>query len=276
MAAVRDSELELLAYVQKLIINADDAFLMEGIENRFKGRCIRFGIREGSAEIRAEGIEFADRATKFTLCAGSSRIAVESALPGRFNVYNSLAAAAAAYALGFELNAIKKGLESFSGLPLRLEVSVRGGVTYINDAYNANPSSMEESVREMVRYAKGDRACRRAIAVLGDMLELGPYGADAHIRLGALLSDLHVDILIGAGALMSLAVEAFQGTGIAVGNSRDAGRELENIVREGDVVLVKGSRGMKMEDALAFTARQEKDCPQEKFETFPGAAGIQK
>lgn len=250
LAAVRDSELELLPYVKKLIVNADDTFLMEGIENRFGGTIIPFGIEERTAEIRAEGIKLTDKTARFNLCTGRGNIAVESGLPGRFNIYNSLAAAAAAYAMDFDLGAIKKGLESFSGVPLRSEVRIRAGVVYINDAYNANPSSMEQAVTELVRRAKAGSGSGRAIAVLGDMLELGSYSAEAHVKLGALLSGLRVDILIGAGPLMALAVEAFRGTAVAAADAKDAGRELKKIVREGDVVLVKGSRAMRMEDAL--------------------------
>lgn len=250
LAAVRDSELELLPYVRKLIINADDAFLMEGIEDRFKGPVITFGIDAG-ADIKAEEIELSDRATRFVLCTGRGRIVIESRLPGRFNIYNSLAAAATAYAIDFTLDDIKKGLESFNGLPMRSEVFVRGDVTYINDAYNANPSSMEESVKELVRRAKEGHEHKRAIAVLGDMLELGTYSTDAHIKLGRWLSGLPVDILIGVGPMMSLTVGAFKKNCVTAENAKDAARELQRIVRKGDVVLIKGSRGMRMEDVLA-------------------------
>ncbi len=250
LEAVRDSELELLPYVKKLIVNADDAFLMEGIEDRFEGRRIRFGIEDHTAEVRAEGIELSDRGTRFTLCAGSGRIEIGSRLSGHFNIYNSLAAAATAYSMGFGPDTIKKGLESFGGVPMRLEILVQGDVTYINDAYNANPSSMEESVRELMRRAGHGPGRKRTIAVLGDMLELGVCSSDAHIKLGKWLSELAVDIFIGVGPCMSQALGAFQGNGIAASNANEAGRELEKLVRQGDIVLIKGSRGMRMEDAL--------------------------
>ena len=189
---------------------------------------------------------------------GKSRIAIESGLSGLFNVYNSLAAAAAAYATGFTPSEIKKGLESFNGVPMRLEIFSLDGVTYINDSYNANPSSMEESVSELVRRTKEGHGHGRAIAVLGDMLELGEYSSEAHVKLGRRLSGLSVDVLIGAGPLMSLAVEEFQGKGIAVENAQDAGHELEMLVRQGDIVLVKGSRGMKMEGALVFAIESKR------------------
>ncbi|MBF0507137.1 MAG: UDP-N-acetylmuramoyl-tripeptide--D-alanyl-D-alanine ligase [Nitrospirae bacterium] len=250
LEAVRDSELELLPYVKQLIVNADDAFLMEGVENRFEGRRICFGIEDRTAEVRAEEIELYDRGTRFTLCAGSGRVEIESGLSGHFNIYNSLAAAATAYSMGFAPDTIKKGLEAFGGVPMRLEILVRGDVTYINDAYNANPSSMEESVRELVRRAGQGPVRKRTIAVLGDMLELGACSSDAHIKLGKWLSGLAVDIFIGVGPFMSQALEAFQGKAIAANNAKAAGSELVKLVRHGDIVLIKGSRGMRMEDAL--------------------------
>lgn len=250
LASVRDSELELLAYVKELIVNADDSFLMEGIENRYNGNIITFGIESRTAEIRAEGIELSGRASRFVLCLGGDRIVVESGLAGRFNIYNSLAAAAAAYSMGFDPQTIREGLESFRGVPMRMEVFERGGVTYINDSYNANPSSMEESVAELARRAGEARGQRRSIAVLGDMLELGDYGAEEHRKLGRMLSGLHIDIFIGVGELMSLALETFRGAGIKAGSGEEAGRELEKLLEKGDIVLLKGSRGMRMEDAI--------------------------
>jgi len=250
LASVRDSELELLGYVQELIVNADDAFLMEGIKNGYEGRIITFGIESRTAEIRAEGLELSTRSSRFNLCTDGGSIIIESWLTGRFNIYNSLAAAAAAYSMGFDAETIKHGLESFRGVPMRMEVFERGGITYINDAYNANPSSMEEAVLELARLAGEAQRQRRAVAVLGDMLELGDYSADEHVKLGRLLSRSGVDILIGVGPLMSLAVESFQGIGITSGNAKEAGRELEKLLRIGDIVLVKGSRGMRMEGAI--------------------------
>ena len=96
-------------------------------------------------------------------------------LPGAFNIYNALAAAAVGQFFNIELRDIKTGLESFKGVPMRLEIKELFGATVISDVYNANPSSMEEAIKELVRLKKG-----RAIAVLGDMLELGAYAEEAH------------------------------------------------------------------------------------------------
>ncbi|MCC6346268.1 MAG: hypothetical protein IT388_03670, partial [Nitrospirales bacterium] len=179
---------------------------------------------------------------------------VHSRLSGYFNVYNSLAAAAAAHVAGFHPEEIRRGLEAFGGAKMRFEVRKCRGVTVLNDSYNANPSSMEASVRELVRRISprgGNSAPGRAIAVLGDMLELGEYAVSSHRELGRKLSHEPVDIFIGVGPLMALAVEEFGERGVLTATSREAGEELAKRAREGDIVLIKGSRGMRMEAALA-------------------------
>ncbi len=252
---VRDSELEILPYAKKLVLNADDAFLSEGVRERFQGEALSFGIESSHADMAAGDISLSDEGMHFSLCAGSERISIHSGLSGRFNIYNSLAAACAAYAVGFSLQEIKKGLESFRGVNMRFEVRKDKGVTYLNDSYNANPSSMEESVKELARRMQpaggNGQKYKRAIAVLGDMLELGDYGITAHRKLGQWMSGLPVGVFIGVGPLMALAVSEFKGKGMHSGTSEDAGTALSSIVREGDIVLIKGSRGMKMEKALS-------------------------
>jgi UDP-N-acetylmuramoyl-tripeptide--D-alanyl-D-alanine ligase len=185
----------------------------------------------------------------FTLWHGDRCITIDSPLLGRFNVYNSLAAAASASGMNIPLNEIKEGLELFKGMSMRFEIKIHRGIVFLNDVYNANPSSMEESLRELVRLA-GISRYKRIIAVLGDMLELGAYSDSAHRNIGNLLSDLAIDIFIGVGPEMAKAVEAFQGKGIHVPTSEAASGHLLAMINEGDIVLVKGSRGMRMEQVL--------------------------
>lgn len=259
---VRDSELEILPYVKKVVLNADDSFLLGGVSLRFKGEVITFGIDgadSGCADVSAREIEYSEKGARFVISTPEGSVSVESKLSGRFNVYNSLAAAAAAYAAGFDLDAIKKGLESFEGVAMRFRIEKCCGVTFLNDVYNANPSSMEVSLSELERLCKSREGDRNrygmAIAVLGDMLELGDYAVPAHEKLGSILSEMPVDVLIGVGPLMKLAVAGFRGRGICVNTSEDAGAELSRIISEGDIVLIKGSRGMKMEKVFDLIAK---------------------
>ncbi len=248
---VRESELEILPYVNKVVANADDAFLMEGIFSEFHGEVVTFGIENEKAALIAKGIVFSDSGTKFYIQAEDRKVLINSRLHGRFNIYNSLAAASVAYILEFGMEDIKNGLESFGGIDMRFEVKEAGGVTFLYDVYNANPSSMDVSLRELARFVSlENRKYKRTIAVLGEMLELGDFEIEAHRNLAGQMSDLQVDIFIGVGPLMSLAVEKFKGQGICFNTAEEAGIELSNILHEGDVVLIKGSRAKKMERVL--------------------------
>jgi UDP-N-acetylmuramoyl-tripeptide--D-alanyl-D-alanine ligase len=253
---VRDSELEIIPYVKKLVVNADDLFLMEGVRNRIQKKedrkqieLITFSVETEDADITVKDIVFSENGTRFLLCANNEHVDINLKIPGRFNVYNSLAAASATYAVGFNLHDIKEGLESFIGINMRFQIKRHRGVTFLDDAYNANPSSMQESINELMRFF-GSGRYKRAIVVLGDMLELGDYGVSEHKKLGQRLSSLPLEVFIGVGPLMCLAVSEFQGHGICADTSDDAGKELNKIIEDGDIVLIKGSRGMSMERVM--------------------------
>lgn len=248
---VRESELEILPYVNRLIFNEDDQFLKEGISDKYKGKSITFGIESTFADVIARDIDFGEDYTGFSIYAGNSSVFIKSSLIGLFNVYNCLAAASAALSAGLDLNQIKKGIESFNGVRYRFEIKRFGGVTFLNDVYNANPSSMQASVIEMMRLMKSSKSSyKRAIVVLGDMLELGDYAIIAHRNLGKWLSELPVNIFIGVGDMMKEALKVFSGEGLFAENSEEAGEKLFSILKEGDIVLIKGSRGMRMEKVL--------------------------
>ena len=253
--AVRDAELEILPYLGKVVLNGDDDFLVGGVSLKFKGPIVTFGIGNEKNDVTASDIESAGAGSRFVLHAAGSALVVESKLSGRFNVYNSLAACAVAHTLGIGLDIIKEGLEAFVGVRMRFEIRTVRGVTYLYDVYNANPSSMKASIEELAGVSGmtaglAATRVRRTIAVLGDMLELGEYGVSAHREVGELLSSMNVAHLIAVGPLMKEAVSRFSGSAIARESSEEAGAELARLVREGDVVLIKGSRGMKMEKVM--------------------------
>ncbi|HTZ17088.1 MAG TPA: UDP-N-acetylmuramoyl-tripeptide--D-alanyl-D-alanine ligase, partial [Dissulfurispiraceae bacterium] len=212
LEAVRDAELEIIPYVNKVVLNGDDNFLAGGISLKFTGPVVTFGIENNECDVTARDIFFDETGSRFAIDISGKSASVDSRLSGRFNIYNSLAACAAAHSIGIDLDKIKKGLEAFGGVGMRFEIRRVGGITYLFDAYNANPSSMKASIRELSRIARGNAEKPgniRAIAVLGDMLELGDYGKAAHEELGRLLSELGIDLLIGAGPLMTGAVSVF-------------------------------------------------------------------
>jgi len=254
LEAVRNTKLELLDTVKKIVVSADDAFLMQGVSG-YQGEVLTFGI-ENKADVFAKDIRIKDRGSDFMLCFGEGNcVEVNLNLPGAFNVYNALAAAAVGQIFDTELRDIKTGLESFKGVPMRLEIKELFGATVISDVYNANPSSMEEAIKDLVRLKKG-----RAIAVLGDMLELGAYAEEAHRKIGEWMSALPIDVFIGVGPLMAIAHSEFVKTGrqsFSVSTSEEAGRILTGLCREGDTIVVKGSRGMGMEKVLEINKEAE-------------------
>ncbi len=244
LEALRSAKLELLETVKTVCVNADDGFLLEGLRG-YEGRVVRYSAGAPS-DVYASDITLG-KGSKFLLHSGDGGDSVEVNLKvaGLFNIYNALAASSAGHAMGIGLEGMKAGLEVFEGVPMRFEVKSVDDVVLLSDVYNANPASMEEALKELVRL-KG----RRAVAVLGDMLELGPYGETAHRSLGERMSGLGVDLFIAVGPLMAKAADAFGGECIRTGSAEEAGGALKERLGEGDTVLVKGSRGMRMEKVL--------------------------
>lgn len=250
--AVRDTDLEVLGYAGTFAVNADDRFLMEGLQSliqgpaaAYTGRTITYGI-DNPADVTARDIHVYEKGSDFLLCLpGGKEHVIHFQLSGKFNILNALAAASIAAAAGASADALKKGLEAFTGVPMRLETRELGGLLIISDVYNANPASMQEAIRELVRLKR-----QRTIAVLGDMLELGAYAETAHSGIMTLLNDLQVEMLICVGREMRKASGGFRGDCYTAEDSFQAGAILADMVRAGDTVLLKGSRGMRMEQVL--------------------------
>jgi len=257
---VRDTKLEITSYARTIVLNVDDAMLAPVADMlRDGGRQVVTCSTRTDAAVMARDIRFGgDRSSRlstlsFELCVkGAGSVEVDMKISGLFNVYNALSAAAAAHVMGMSMQQIREGLERFSGVAMRLEIREMHGAVVISDVYNANPASMEEAVKELVRAREG-----RTIAVLGDMLELGSYAEEAHRKLGAWLAELPVDAFVAVGPLMSIAAEEFRRVagerGREVYSAADAERARDIVIGmagRGDTILIKGSRGMNMERIL--------------------------
>jgi UDP-N-acetylmuramoyl-tripeptide--D-alanyl-D-alanine ligase len=169
---------------------------------------------------------------------------------GRHFVMNALSAVAVASLFKINLKDVKEALEQFRPYAMRMEIiPLSGGKTLINDTYNANPVSMGLAL-EVLAAMKGKG---RAIALLGDMLELGCFSEEAHRQLGKKVSELPIDFLIALGERGALMVESAVHHGFPAGSVRqvkdhsEALFALNDVAREGDWILIKGSRGMAME-----------------------------
>lgn len=201
------------------------------------------------AAVWAENLRGKGSQVGFDLVVGGERRPVTLQVAGKFNVSNALAAAAAALALEVPLATIVKGLERFRPVSGRMEtVQLENGVTLIEDTYNANPLSMAAALRTLVEMNGGSRC----IAVLGDMLELGETATDLHRQIGTVAAGC-ADLLLVLGEHAEAVAAGAREAGLAEDRVRVlAGYEqavelLQELLQPGDRVLVKGSRGMRME-----------------------------
>jgi UDP-N-acetylmuramoyl-tripeptide--D-alanyl-D-alanine ligase len=234
-----------------LIFNADDP-RVAALSTGFKGDKLSFGVLN-PAHWQATDIRTGDAgAISFQLKGPTGTTPVSLSLMGRHQVYNALAAAAAASCLGIGIADIKKGLEAVHPPSMRMELVTLGeGITIINDAYNANPHSMESALRALQEVGG-----RRKIAVLGDMWELGDHAQRAHQELGRTVREKGVDLLFLLGRFAPHVAQGAQEAGmdpraIAMGKDHhDVSLRLARTVKKGDWILIKGSRIMCMEKII--------------------------
>jgi len=232
-----------------ILVNQDDPRVVD-LARDYPGQKITFGI-EHPAEVMAKEIRLRGaEGTFFTLILEGEAVEIHLRLLGRHFIPNALSAIAVACLFGVEVKQAKEALENFQSIPMRMEVvPLKGGKTLINDAYNANPYSMELALETLVE-AKGEG---RAIAVLGDMLELGNFTKEAHEQLGEKVSELSIDFLLALGEEAPIVVESAIRHGLPMERARvveshsEAISILRQMIQNGDWILLKGSRKMAME-----------------------------
>ncbi|NQU17497.1 MAG: hypothetical protein HQ564_05470 [Candidatus Saganbacteria bacterium] len=161
-------------------------------------------------------------------------------IPGKHNLNNAAAAGTIAKLLGCTKRQIKSGLEKFKPSSKRMEIIKKNGITIINDTYNANPQSMKAALETLADF-RG-----RKIAVLGDMLELGPITRTAHKRIQKFARKVGVDLIITVGKQSK-----HRHGRMHFKNNKDAADYLKKIIRPHDIILIKGSRSLKMEKISA-------------------------
>jgi UDP-N-acetylmuramoyl-tripeptide--D-alanyl-D-alanine ligase len=249
--------LDLLPPDGMVMLNADDPYF-DYLAVRAQCRVMSFGFSE-IADVRASGVTSdARHGTTFRLhLPGKIRpTIVRMKVHGLHNVTNALAAAAVGAALHFSGSMIAQGLGRFRPAAMRSQVATHHGVHFINDCYNANPASMKAALQLLAQWSPA----RERIAVLGDMLELGPEAGRLHRDVGQFLAAQGLSRLIVCGMLgRDIAQGARQGGMVdsqidEVGDAVAAADQLKRILRQGDVVLVKASRGMKMEQVVQVLA----------------------
>ena len=229
------------------VLNADDEYVSQ-FGRDFRGKVMSYGLSP-SAVIRAEKVESrGEQGSAFDIVFADQRERASLPLVGSHNVLNALAAVSVALDRGFTLPEAIAALRSLSAADKRGQVVRLGNITVINDCYNSNPKALAAMVD-----ALATMPAKRRIVVAGEMLELGPAGADMHRESGRHMAEKGIDLLIGVRGLAERIVAGASAAGTKaefVPTPEAAGEWLATNTRDGDVVLLKASRGVKLEKAL--------------------------
>jgi UDP-N-acetylmuramoyl-tripeptide--D-alanyl-D-alanine ligase len=229
------------------VLNADDEYVSQ-FGRDFKGRVITYGIRS-RADVSAEDIRSAGaEGSQFSVVAGSGRELARLPLVGEHNILNALAAVAVGMALGLTLPECVAALATLAQPDKRGQVLHLGNITVINDCYNSNPKALDAMVDALAIMPAG-----RRIVVAGEMLELGPAAAEMHRAAGRHVAEKKIDLFVGVRGLAQAMVDGARESGAQtefLATPEEAGEWLARETRDHDVVLLKASRGVKLEKAL--------------------------
>ncbi len=229
-------------------VNVDDPFILK-LSEKLKSR-ITFGFDSPEADVRGIYLGMNEQCQpKFEVQSHwlSMKDVIELRVTGKHAIYSALAATAIGLKFEVKPDRIKSALEQFTSSKNRMELLIVGKATILNDSYNSNPDSVTAALQILARmHCEGKK-----IAVLGDMLELGDRSVHEHAKVGVVLSDLGLEYLFTFGqysnataaAAKALVSRHFEDKAALI-------RELTEFVKAGDVVLVKGSRGMQMEKVV--------------------------
>jgi UDP-N-acetylmuramoyl-tripeptide--D-alanyl-D-alanine ligase len=229
------------------VLNADDEYVSQ-FGRDFKGKVVMYGTR-ATADVRAENIQAKGlEGSEFEVVIGSVRERGMLPLVGEHNVLNALAAVAVGVERGLKPGEAVGALATLAPADKRGEVLQLGNITVINDCYNSNPKALGAMVDALAA-----TAAKRRIVVAGEMLELGAAGEEMHRQAGQHIAEKGIDVLLGVRGQAQAMVEGARRAGTPaeyVAGPEEAGEWLAREARDGDVVLLKASRGVKLEKAL--------------------------
>ncbi|MGI9056035.1 MAG: UDP-N-acetylmuramoyl-tripeptide--D-alanyl-D-alanine ligase, partial [Pyrinomonadaceae bacterium] len=233
------------------VLNADD-FRVAAMRDLARGKVLTYGI-ENSADVMAKNIRFARFGeTAFELETPNGTAEVLFPLNGRHNILNALAASAVGYIFGMNAEEIAASLHTVAPPPQRGEIlHFKEGFTVVNDTYNSNPDALLSMVKTL---KEGGATAKREIVVAGEMGELGADAARIHFETGKRIAEMGIeklvgvegfaeDLIKGAKTINNLETEFYE-------NSEIAGENFINELQTGDLILIKGSRGVRTERVI--------------------------
>ncbi len=250
VAAIARSKYELIESLRPgsiAVLNADDEYVSQ-FGRDFHGNVVMFGVQK-PAEVRAQNIESrGPEGSAFDIVADGESVSAALPLLGEYNIYNALAGVAVGLQYGIPLKAAAQSLATLAAGDKRGEVLSINGATVINDCYNSNPKALDSMVRSLARMP-----AQRRIVVAGEMLELGPAGEAMHRAAGEHIAQQGIDIVLGVRGLAKAMVDGAKHAGVRaefVNTPEEAGEWLAREIKPGDAVLLKASRGVRLERAL--------------------------
>lgn len=231
------------------VLNGDNEYVLAAA-GKTKAQVVYFGLGE-SCDYRGSDIVTSALGTTFTCTEKKSgkSVSVRLQLIGEHNVYNALSAIAGAACYGVPLEDSAKALATARLTGSRQEIIYIGDITFINDAYNASPASMEAALKTLAEAKKAAHGSVRTIAVLADMLELGAISEDAHRRVGRWAVENGVDYVLTYGpeaAYINEEVKKLGGEGCHYADRQEAADKLRQLATAGDIILLKGSNSMQV------------------------------
>lgn len=229
------------------VLNADDEYVSQ-FGRDFPGRVITYGTSP-TAEVRAENIvSRGAEGSEFDIVSSCGREHATLPLVGEHNILNALAATSVACSRGMTFSDAVAALSTLKPADKRGQVLQFDNITVINDCYNSNPKALKAMIDAMLAMK-----ARRRIVVAGEMLELGPLGEQMHREAGEHAATKNIDLVVGVRGLAKAMVEGAVEAGAKaqfMATPEEAGEWLARETRAGDVVLLKASRGVKLEKAL--------------------------
>jgi UDP-N-acetylmuramoyl-tripeptide--D-alanyl-D-alanine ligase len=233
----------------QIIFNADDLLLQEEVEKR-KANKISFGQSQ-KADLRIEQLSLKGvRGLEASFTWHNQPLRIESSLCGLGNIYNIAAAVCVALTEGITTGEIERAVRELKPYSQRGILSESGGMYIYDDSYNSNPRALEITL-QLIAASEG---FKRRVVIVGDMLELGSQEIEYHTAAGRVVAQNKIDVLITAGPLSRHLAEEARRSGVgevhSAENSAEAAEIALQVLKPGDIVLVKGSRGMKMETVI--------------------------
>ena len=235
-----------------IILNGDDPLLWSK-NGELEYETLYFGIENKACDVVATDIKLYSSGSEFTVRIDGVDYKFETNVPGEHHIYNALAAILVGYRYNISIENMQKGVHDFAPEGMRQAQKKYDEFTVINDCYNACPDSMESGMGVLALTANESKSDSRRVACLGDMLELGDAAPEAHYKVGLMCVDKNIDCLITIGEMAKNISRGAIDGGMNPDDiyEFDTGAEaidkLSSIIRNGDVIWIKGSRGMRLE-----------------------------